>query len=203
MKREYLKVFCLMLGFSLLLSGALFYLGEKYKEAREKEMHDEQKIMDEIGDFYNLFNEKSEQFSSKHDEFIKLVDDATTFYKNVPDNYNALIETATNYEKFLVEVDDMDDYLYNNCYRKFYSNADVNKNCLSYLRNMEKVVNTFIDDIYYLNQRIVSYNEWTDTEKESVIAERHYDKYDEFKSTKYTEYVDKDGDGVQLGAKAG
>lgn len=199
MKREYFKVFCIMLGFTLLLAALLFFLGEQYKIARNTEIANERQIMDEIGDFYKLFNEKTEEFSSRHDEFIKLVDDATTFHKNVPDNYNILIDAAKNFEIFLTEIDDMDNYLYDSCYRKFYSDSSVNSNCLSYLRNMEKEINTFIEDIKYLNKRIDAYNEWTDVENQSVIAERHYDKVEGYKSEKYTEYVDKDGDGVQLG----
>ena len=91
MKREYFKVLCIMLGFTLLLAALLFFLGEQYKIARNTEIANERQVMDEIGDFYKLFNEKTEEFSIKHDEFIKLIDDTTAFYKNVPDNYNTLI----------------------------------------------------------------------------------------------------------------
>ena len=112
-----------MLGCALLLAALAFFLTEKFREARNTEIANEARIIDEIGDIYELFNAKAEEFATKHDEYIKNIDNSTSFYYNIPDNYNRLVDDTKAYEKFLVELDDLDDYLYDHCIRKFYSNV--------------------------------------------------------------------------------
>ena len=199
MKREYVKLFSFMIGISLVIASIIFVISSNIKAAKQKEIDEEDKVMDEIGDIYVKFNIMAEDFASKHDSFIKTVDNDTAYFAIVADNYNKLIAAAKEYETALTEINDMDTYLFKNCRKKFYSNADINQDCLAYVRNKEKLTNTYIDDITYLNHRIEAFNDWTVTNNASVIATRHYDKLKLFES-KYTEYVDLDEDGLKLGA---
>ena len=201
MKREYLKLFSFMIGISLILASVIFFITSNAKAEKERQIEEEKRIIDEIGDIYKKFTDKAEEFADKHEEFIKAVDEDTAFFSVVPDNYGKMVESAKEYEKFLVEIDDMDSYLEKNC-KKTYSDKATNTNCIIFVRNKEKLTNTFIEDIKYLNHRVEKYNEWTDQNNASVIAQKHYDKIGEYKAEKYTDYVDLDGDGVLLGANS-
>ena len=200
MKREYFKLFSFMIGISLIIASVIFVFSENIKKEKQRQIDEENEIMDEIGSKYKIFTSKAEEFANKHESFIKTIDEDTSYFNVVPDNYNKLIDATKEYEKALTEIDDMDDYLYKNCKNKFYSNGDINRDCLTYIRNKEKMINTFIEDIKYLNHRIESFNEWTEVNNASVIATKQYDKLNEYKSEKYPDYVDLDEDGLLLGA---
>ena len=201
MKREYLKLFSFMIGISLILASIIFFITSNAKAEKLKQIEAEKAIIDEIGDIYKQFTAKAEEFADKHEEFIKAIDEDTAFFSVVPDNYGKMTESAKEYEKFLVEIDDMDTYLEKHC-GKTYSDKATNTNCIIYVRNKEKAINTFVEDIKYLNHRLEKYNEWTDENNASVIAQKHYDKIEEYKAEKYTDYVDIDKDGVLLGANS-
>ncbi len=202
MKKAYLKLFSIMLGISLILASVVFIISNNFKAEKQKVIDEERAIIDEIGDFYESFKTKLDQFSEKHDEFIGTVDDKTAYYAIIPGNYDKLISYTKEYETFLTELDDFDSYLYENCKGKFYSKKSINNDCVTYMRNMEKVVNTFIEDIKYLNHRIDEYNKWTVEENKSVLVTTKYKTFDEYKSEKYNKYVDLDGDGITLGVNA-
>ncbi len=200
MKREYVKLFSFMIGISLVIASLIFVFSQDVKAEKQKEIDNENAIMDEIGDIYTAFTKKAEEFADTHEAFIKNIDDKTEYFDIVPDNYQDLLKSAINYENTLVEIDDMDSYLYERCTgNHFYSRPEVNTNCLTYIRNMEKLTNTFIEDIKYFNHRIELFNEWTEENNASVIATKKYDKLEDYKSEKYNEYVDLDKDGTYLG----
>jgi len=203
MKREYIKLFSFMIGISLVIASLVFVFTQNVKAEKQKEIDDENAIMDEIGEVYTVFTKKAEEFADAHDEFIENIDKKTEYFDMVPDHYNELVENAKKYEQSLVEIDDMDTYLYDRCTgNKFYSRPDTNNNCLTYVRNMEKLTNIFIEDIKYFNHRITSFNDWTVENNASVIATKKYDTLGEYKSEKYNEYVDLDKDGTYLGVAA-
>ena len=203
MKKKYLILFSFMIGASLIIASIIFVITNNFKDAKNKEIENEKAIMDEIGDVYKTFSDKIVEFSETHNSYLKSVDDNTTFYADYPGNYEKLKELTEEYEASLTEIEDMDTFLEEKCNKdKFYSDKEVNNNCLSFKRNKEKTINSFIEDIKYLNHKIELYNEWTVTENQSVIATTKYNKLEEIKSSKYTDYVDLDGDEIFLGVNA-
>jgi hypothetical protein len=192
-----------MIGVSLLIASGVFVATNSFKEGKKKEIEDEKIIMDEIGNVYKTFSDKISEFSEKHNTFLKDVDDLTQFFADIPKNYENLKTLTIEYEKNMTEIDDMDSFLVEKCKKdQYYSDKEVNNNCLSYKRNKEKTINTFIEDIKYLNHKIESYNEWTDTANQSIIATTKYNKLNKIESSKYTDYVDLDGDQIFLGVNA-
>ena len=202
MKKAYLILFSIMIGISLIIASVIFVITNNFKDAKNKEIEDEKTIMDEIGDVYKTFSDKITEFSETHNAYIKSIDDNTAFYADYPGNYEKLKKLTTEYETTLTEIDDMDTFLEEKCKDQFYSEKEVNNNCLSFKRNKEKTINTFIEDIKYLNHKIELYNEWTVTENQSVIATTKYNKLEDITSSKYTDYVDLDGDEIFLGVNA-
>jgi len=202
MKKEYIKLFSIMIGISLLISSGIYVIANNFKNERQKEIDDEKVIIDEIGDLYKQFNEKENDFNTKREEYIKVVDSGSAYFASMPTNYNKMIDKAKEYEDLLVELDDFDTFLYASCKDHTYSKNSTNKNCLTYLKNMEKTINTFIEDIRYLNHKIDAYNEWIITENKSVIVYKKYKALNNYKSEKFTDYVDLDGDQVKQGANA-
>ena len=200
MKREYIKLFSIMIGISLLISSGIYVIANNFKNEKQKAIDEEKVIIDEIGDLYKQFNEKEVDFNTKREEYIKTVDNGSTYFASMPANYNKMIAKAKEYEELLVELDDFDTFLYASCKNHTYSKNSTNKNCLTYLKNMEKTINTFIDDIKYLNHKIDAYNEWIITENKSVIVYKKYTALKNFESEKYTDYVDLDEDQVKMGA---
>ena len=200
MKKEYIKLFSIMIGISLLIASGIYLVSNNFKNERQKQIDAERIIIDEIGDLYKEFNEKEKVFNEKREAYIKAVDSGSTYFANMPKNYTKMTNAAKEYEDILVELDDFDTFLYASCKDQTYSKSSTNKKCLNYLKNMEKTINTFIDDIKYLNHKIDEYNEWIKTENKSVIVYTKYKALKNFESNKYTEYVDLDGDGFNLGA---
>ena len=202
MKKAYLILFSIMIGISLIIASVIFVITSNFKDAKSKEIEDERVIMDEIGDVYKTFSDKIVEFSETHNSYIKSIDDNTTFYADYPVNYEKLKKLTAEYETALTEIEDMDTFLEEKCKDQFYSEKEVNNNCLSFKRNKEKTINTFIEDIKYVNHKIELYNEWTVTENQSIIATTKYNKLEDITSSKYTDYVDLDGDGIFLGVNA-
>ncbi len=200
MKKEYIKLFSIMIGISLLISSGIYVIANNFKNERQKAIDEEKVIIDEVGDLYKQFNKKAKDFNAKREEYIKVVEDGSTYFASMPKKYSNMTEKAKEYESLLVELDDFDTFLYASCKDHTYSSNATNKNCLTYLKNMEKTINTFIEDIRYLNHKIDEYNEWIKTENKSVIVYKKYKALKNFASEKFTEYVDLDGDQVKLGA---
>jgi hypothetical protein len=200
MKREYIKLFSFMLGASLILASVIFVVSNNIKEEKNKQIREEQEVIDEIGSNYKVFTEKAEAFATKHEELIKLIDEDTSYFSIIADNYGKMTEALKDYEASLKEIDDMDTYLHDHCDRKkFYTRDETNKECINYVRNLEKMTNIFVGDVKYFNHRIEEFNTWTEENNASVIAQRKYDKLEEYKSENYNEYVDLDNDGTKLG----
>ena len=201
MKRAYLILFSLMIGTSLIVASIIFLISNNFKEQKQKEIDDENAIIAKINDEYKKFNDNLELFKDKHNDFLTYVDSKTSFFADIPKNYSDIEKVYNEYSEYLKQMDKDDNYLYDNCKGKFYSDKDVNVSCTSYLRNMESSINTFIQDFIYLNHKIDSYNEWIIEENKSVLVTTKYKSLDKFKSD-YNDYVDLDGDNVKSGVNA-
>ena len=200
MKQQYLRLFSFLIGITFIVSGVIFTVVNNYKEEKNKKIQEERIIADEIENVYTTFFDKEKELSEYRDTLLNDIKEFTVFYTEMPGGYDGIIPKVEEYEKKLIEIDDASSYLASAC-KERYSVLEANDKCDAYYINLEKSINIFVGDIEYFNSKISDYNKWTETENESVIKTKTYDKLDEFKATKYTEYVDLNGDETYLGRK--
>ena len=198
MKRQYLRLFSFLIGITFIVSGVLFTFVNNYKESRKKVQQEEKVIADEIGDVYKTFYEKEVDLTNYRDDLLNDIKDFSEFFTDMPDGYGSVMPKVEKYETLIMEVEDMSTYLKERCTRR-YSQLEANDKCDAYYKNLEKTINIFIEDINIFNSKIRDYNEWTETENKSLIATKKYNKLEEYKVKKYTEYVDLNDDETYLG----
>ena len=198
MKRQYLRLFSFLIGLTFIISGILFTLANNYKEARREKKEEEQRIGDEIDNVYQTFFNKEKELSTYRDEVLNSYKEFTVFYTTMPDDYDKMAPKIEKYESMISEIEDISSYLKEKCTVR-YSVLTANDQCDAYYKNLEKSINIFVGDMEYFNSKIKDYNTWTETENNSLIATKKYEKLDEFKAEKYTEYVDLNDDGTYLG----
>ena len=198
MKRQYLRLFSFLIGITFIVSGVLFTLVNNYKNNRKEEIEQEKILADEIGDVFETFLNKEKELSTYRDEVLQGIKEFTVFFADMPDGYDSIIPKVEQYETTIGEIDDMSSFLKEKCTKRYYV-LEANDKCDAYYKNLEKTINTFIGDVTYFNSKIKDYNEWTETENNSVIATKKYDKLDEYTAKKYTDYVDLNNDEVYLG----
>lgn len=198
MKREYAKLFSFLLGITFILSGIVFILSTEYKEQKQDKINEENKIIDEIFDIYEVFKKKTEDFSNKRDEVNAEIADYISYYTGMLEKYDNILITLENYEKLVTEVEDTAVYLKNHCIKTSYSSIDANNKCNLYIMNYEKVVNTFIGDIEFFNSKINEYNEWATKENNELQTEK-YKSLEKFVPKTYKDYIDINNDGTYLG----
>lgn len=198
MKRQYLRLFSFLIGITFIISGVLFTLVNNYKQDKKKKIDEEKLIADEIGNVYQTFYDKEKSLSTFRDEVINEFKNFSVFFTTMPDKYSDIASKIENYEKNITEIEDISSYLKDKCTQR-YSVLEANDKCDAYYINLEKSINIFIADMELFNSKIKEYNKWTETENSSAIATKKYDKLEEFKVKKYTEYVDLNDDGTYLG----
>ncbi len=198
MKRQYLRLFSFLIGITFIISGVLFTLVNNYKQDKKKKIDEEKLIADEIGNVYQTFYDKEKSLSTFRDEVINEFKSFSVFFTTMPDKYANIASKIENYEKNITEIEDISSYLKDKCTQR-YSVLEANDKCDAYYINLEKSINIFIADMELFNSKIKEYNKWTETENSSAIATKKYDKLEEFKVKKYTEYVDLNDDGTYLG----
>ena len=198
MKRQYLRLFSFLIGITFIVSGILFTFVNKYKIARNQERADEKVIADEIGNVYKTFYDKEVKLTTFRDELLKEMKESLEFFTDIPEGYDSIMPKVEEYETLIIEVQDLSVYLSEKC-EKRYSVLEANDQCDAYYKNLEKTINIFIEDTNILNAKIKAYNEWTETENNSLTSTETYEKLDEYKIKKYTDYVDLNDDGTYLG----
>lgn len=201
MKRQYLRLFSFLIGITFIISGIVFTLVNNYKVQKREKVKEEIIIGDEIGNVYETFYNKTKELSDFRDEILNDIKEFTVFYTQIPDGYSKEVPKFQKYEELISEIEDASSYLKDKCTKR-YSVLEANDKCTAYYINLEKTINIFIGDIETFNAKIKEFNEWTETENESVIATKKYDKLDEIKPSKYTDYVDLNDDGTYLGRKS-
>jgi len=199
MKREYTQIFSFILGFTFILSGVIFSFVNSYKEEKNNEIQEEADIIDEIIDVYEIFKNKTEEYSTKRDEINNDIADYTSYYSGMEERYEEMTEKLNEYEELVKEVEDAAYYLKNHCINKTYSNQDANGKCNAYIINFEKTVNSFVGDIEFLNSKIDEYNEWIVEENEDLKENEKYGELTSFIPNHYKDYVDVNSDGTYLG----
>ena len=197
MKNQYVRLFSMLFGFTFILSGVIFTFTKVYKDEKEREREAESAIVDEIGNIYQTFFNKTNEINDERNILLDDVADYISFYSNMYDDYDGMVEKFNNFETKLVELDDMSSYLKDNC-KKAYSSSDANNKCYAYYINLEKSINLFIGDVKLFNSKIDEYNEWTEEANESEFNTKKYDKLEKYKPIKYNDYVDLNNDGTLL-----
>lgn len=198
MKREYAKLFSFLLGITFILSGIIFTVVKTYKEERQTKIDEENQIIDEIMDIYEVFKKKTEEFSNKRDEVNSEISDYVAYYTGMITKYDSIIKTLESYETMVTEVEDTAIYLKDHCLKNSYSSIDANSKCTSYIMNYEKTVNSFVGDIEFFNSKIKEYNEWA-TKENSELQTEKYKSLESFVPKIYKEYIDINNDGTYLG----
>lgn len=198
MKQQYIKLFSFLLGISFILSAVIFVYVKDYKDEKQEKVKSESIIADEIGNVYKTFYKKAKEINTYRDSLNKDLSNYLVYYSNMQKGYKNMVSKYTEYETKLKELEDISSYLKEKCVDK-YSVSNANEKCNAYYINLEKATNIFIEDIIFFNSKIKEYNEWTEVENKSVIATVKYKKLDEYKSEKYTDYVDLNKDGTYLG----
>lgn len=201
MKQQYLRLFSFLIGITFIISGVVFTVVNNYKEEKNKKKQEEEQIADEIKDIYETFYNKEKELSEYRDTLLNDIKEFTVFYTQMPSGYGDILPKVEKYETLLIEIEDMSEYLHNNCSKR-YSVLEANDKCDAYYKNLEKSINIFIGDIELFNSKIRDYNDWTEEENASVIKTQNYDKLSLYVANKYTEYVDINDDGTYLGMKS-
>lgn len=199
MKKDSIKLCCLVLVISLILSGVVFFVSDLYKKEKQKKIDEENLIVDEILDIYESFKSKIEQYGEERDIINQKIGDYISYYTGMEENYEEMKEVVSSYETLVREVEDSASYLKANCLNKIYGNGDANMDCNSYMINFEKTVNVFLIDIQFLNSKIDEYNNWATLENEGLSDDEKHSMLEKFVPTKYKDFVDINGDGTYLG----
>ena len=201
MNKEKMKLYGFMIVTTLVVATLILFIVNGIEESGRKKREEEAEVMDKIEKSYDNFLVTLEEFASEHDDYITELTEKTSINTAISSNYKDLKATVENYEKRLSEIEGDSKFLFDSCYKKYtnYNRKSTNTDCLKYIRNMEQIYNSFIEDVKYVNTRIEEYNKWTETYNESSLSLTTYKKVDKIKATKYTDYVDLDEDGIYLG----
>ena len=201
MKNQYIRLFSFLFGLTFIISGVIFTFTKVYKDAKAKEKEEETVIVEEIDKTYDEFEKKYNEINSFRDKFIDELAENTSFYTNLADSYDDLMKEFESYETQINELDEMSSYLKENC-KKRYSAASANKSCNNYYIYLEKTTNLFIGDVKFFSKKVEDYNEWIVEENKSEFIKVKYKELEEYKSSKYTKYVDLNKDDTYLGMNA-
>ena len=201
MKKDTMKLFGFMILITVVVATIVLFIVNGIEENNKKKIAEDKAFMDKIDKAYANFEITLEEFGTDHDEYITEITDKTSINTSIPANYKSLQEVVKNYEKRVDEIDSDYKFLYDNCYEKFtsYNRKSTNTKCLKYLRYLEQTINSFIEDVKYINTRIDEYNKWTESYNGSTLALTTYKKLDHITPSKYKDYVDLDKDAIYLG----
>lgn len=198
MKEQYIKLFSFLLGLTFIISAVIFTFTNTYKNEKKKMIKEDKEIADEIGDVYKTFYSTEKELSEFRDNYYKKLEKFTVFYSDMPSQYKSMIDDLNKYMEYVTTSEDISSYLKAKCTKK-YSASSANEKCNAYYINLEKTINSFIEDVKFFNSKIDEYNEWIVEENKSVIATVKYKPLEQFKNEKYTDYVDLNKDGTYLG----
>lgn len=198
MKEQYLKLFSFLFGITFIVSGVIFTYCNTFKVEKDKKIEEDKAISDEIGDVYKTFFDKEQELTKYRDEYEEKMSSFVTFYSEMPSQYKDMIEMVKKYEEYVKESEDISYYLKDKCTKK-YSSSDANEKCNAYYINLEKTINSFIEDVRFFNSKIDEYNKWAVDENDSVIATVKYEPLENYTMEKYKDFVDLNEDGTYLG----
>ena len=112
------------------------------------------------------------------------------YYEEVENNYNYWNEYFNNYEKSVIDIENIIASLDKVCNIEYFDN-NVNKKCITYKETYENVINTFVTDINLYNKQLNEYNNWIKEEKiEKELVSVYTSKF---------KYIDYNNDKVYSG----
>ena len=184
------KVIILIVGGLILtIVGSILLVSNGFKSEQKKL----KQTMDTIVNDYTTFKTKVEEFSKLREQIYSDVMNSQ-YYSEIFNNYSANVEKLTKYEELVTEIDNVSKNLKKNCTERKYSDQDVTNKCNAFIINYEQSINYFINDITRFNEKIEEYNKWRTTEN----TDKKYTELGKY-NTKYTEYVDINGDKKESG----
>lgn len=79
------------------------------------------------------------------------------YFEELENNYNNWNECFNNYEKSVIDMENIINSLDKVCNIEYFDN-NVNKKCKNYKKTYEDVVNTFVLDVELYNKQLLEYN---------------------------------------------
>ena len=201
MKRQYIRLFSFLIGVTFIISGVVFTFVNNYKKEKKRIIEKETVIADEIKDVYDTFYNKEKDLSSYRDGLLDDIKIFTEYFAGMPEGYEDVVTKLEEYEGMIKEVDDISYYLKEKCVKR-YSVLTANDKCDAYFINLEKTINIYISDLEFFNSKIDDYNEWIETENESILVTKKYKPLKKISAKEYTKVVDLNKDGTYLGMKS-
>lgn len=169
-------VLFVIIGVSLMIFDSTNKINKDKKEL-------ENKILEE----YEVFKQKIDSFNLARDNYYNKV--AKNLYPElVEDDYEEWLDVLNNYTITTDDIENVSNYLKENCVNKYYSNNDIKNKCDSFVIAYETAINYYTKDIYAFNDNLDLYRSNNDGGKESILDY----------NLKYS-YVDIDSDGRFFG----
>lgn len=163
----------------LIVIGLAIYLGIK---SIYKDKTDIAKDIETINNNYELVKKEIENYNTTrlqvadiiNEFYYETINDKYDSNKLLLDNYTLVIDNITKYVK---ELDSKCNVIYNN--------SDVNNKCKNYKYNYEIIVNVYMNDINNYNNKLTSYNEYSNNNLK--LYETTYNYIDYNNDNKYEE----------------
>ena len=193
MKKQLIIVLLVLLGITLVVSGVITLIVSDYKENRDAIIAEKQKVYALIRENYDRFHEKTQELEERNLDLYNATMEFITFFADMPTGYASVIKSFEDYEQFIVDIDTLSDYLKNKCVNSNYEDNATMVKCKTFALNYENSINTYVQSVEILNNKISDYNVW--------IKDQVYVEYKELKlfESKFSEYVDLNKDGVFTG----
>lgn len=150
------------------------------------------KTMENIKEKYKAFSPMVEEFTTKRASFYGMKEEKM-YLESIEQNREEIINLMKEYESLVLKVHNDNNYLEENCKRK-YSDNRVNNTCNLFKQGYEAVMNYYMTDLKVYNEFVESYNTWAkENENETSL--------DIISFSLYSNYIDYDQDGSYLGGK--
>ena len=139
-----------------------------------KDKTDIAKDIETINNNYELVKKEIENYNTIRLQVADIINEF--YYETIKDNYNnnkLLLDNYTlvvdNITKYVKELDSKCNVIYNN--------SDVNTKCKNYKYNYEVIVNVYMNDINNYNNKLISYNEYSNNDLELYKTTYNYIDY--------------------------
>lgn len=170
-----------------LIIGIVIFV-DNFKKDQKKTLE----IVKNIKEEYKNFSPYTETFSEKRNKFYSLKEE-TMYLESFGEVQEEFITFLEEYNTFINEVDEKNEYLKNHCQRK-YSDGVANNKCELFKQGYEAIMNYYITDIKVYNDFVDIYNKWLEENGEEASLSKK-------ELTLYSDYIDYDKDGKYLGGE--
>lgn len=170
----------------IIIVGVVLFIKDFNKDRKET-----LKVMEKIKTNYKSFSPLIDQFLEKRTNFYNLKEQLMLL-EDVETKKMELLNTMTEYENLIIQIDNENKFLKKNCQIKYFDNS-VNNTCDLFKQEYEAAMNYYITDINVYNNFVKEYNNWIDENNNGL------EKLEKKELTLYKDYIDYDKDGSYLG----